>query len=110
MLNIPVITVSGKSLSLAFESAIVGLYEKGIRFKTQYDKPGDPESIDCTLNLTIEESESEPMIHMAFSSGIEQLKEYVMELKGMKDHCVKNANDKNDIRWEYTYHGRLAKL
>lgn len=109
MLNIPVITVSGKSLSLAFEAAIVSLYEKGIRFKTQYDKPGDPESIDCTLNLTIEEPESEPMIHMAFPSGIEQLKEYVMELKGMKDHWVRNANDANDTRWEYTYHGRLAK-
>jgi len=109
MLNIPVITVSGKSLALAFETAIVSLYEKGIRFKTQYDKPGDPESIDCTLNLTIEEPESEPMIHMAFPSGIEQLKEYVMELKGMKDHWVRNSNDANDTRWEYTYHGRLAK-
>jgi len=78
MLNIPVITVSGKSLAMAFEAALVNLYEKGIRFKTQYDKPGDPESIDCTLNLTIEDPECEPMIHMAFPSGIEQLKEYVM--------------------------------
>jgi thymidylate synthase len=109
MLNIPVITASEKSLSLAFETALVNLYEKGIRFKTQYDKPGDPESIDCTLNLTIEEPESEPMIHMAFPSGIEQLKEYVLELKGFKDHWVKNMNDPNDTRWEYTYHGRLEK-
>ncbi|HPS14166.1 MAG TPA: thymidylate synthase [Prolixibacteraceae bacterium] len=108
MLNIPVITVSDKSLALAFEKAMVNLYEKGIRFKTQYDKPGDPESIDCTLNLTIEEPESEPMIHMAFPSGIEQLKEYVMELEGIKDHWVKNINDPDDTRWEYTYHGRLA--
>ncbi len=109
MLNIPVITVSGKSLSMAFEAALVSLYEKGIRFKTQYDKPGDPESIDCTLNLTIEDPECEPMIHMAFPSGIEQLKEYVMELKGLKDHWVRNCNDPNDTRWEYTYHGRLEK-
>lgn len=109
MLNIPVITVSGKSLSMAFEAALVNLYEKGIRFKTQYDKPGDPESIDCTLNLTIEDPECEPMIHMAFPSGIEQLKEYVMELKGLKDHWVRNCNDPNDTRWEYTYHGRLEK-
>jgi hypothetical protein len=29
-----------------------------------------------------------------------------MELKGMKDHWVRNANDINDTRWEYTYHGR----
>lgn len=109
MLNIPVITVSGKSLSMAFEAALVNLYEKGIRFKTQYDKPGDPESIDCTLNLTIDDPECEPMIHMAFPSGIEQLKEYVMELKGLKDHWVRNCNDPNDTRWEYTYHGRLEK-
>ncbi len=109
MMNIPVITVSGKSLSMAFESALVKLYKKGIRFKTQYDKPEDPESIDCTLNLTIEEPESEPMIHMAFPSGIEQLKEYVMELKGLKDHWVRNCNDPDDTRWEYTYHGRLEK-
>lgn len=109
MKSIPVVTESGKSLAMAFENALVNLYEKGIRFKTQYDKPGDPESIDCTLNLTIEEPESEPMIHMAFPSGIEQLKEYVLELKGFKDHWVKNMDDPDDTRWEYTYHGRLEK-
>jgi thymidylate synthase len=109
MLNIPVITVSEKSLALAFEKALVELYNRGIRFKTQYDKPGDPESLDCTLNLTIEEPESEPMIHMAFPGGIEDLKEYVLELKGFKDHWVKNMNDPADTRWEYTYHGRLEK-
>ena len=106
-MNIPVVAVSGKSLALAFEQALLGLYEKGIRFKTQYDKPGDPESIDCTLNLTIEEPESEPMIHAAFPGGIEELKEYVMELKGLKDDWIKNMNDPEDTRWEYTYHGRI---
>ncbi len=109
MLNIPVITVSEKSLALAFEKALIELYHKGTRFSTQYDKPGDPQSLDCTLNLTIEEPESEPMIHMAFPAGIEQLKEYVLELKGYKDHWVKNINDPEDTRWEYTYHGRLEK-
>ncbi len=109
MLNIPVITVNEKSLALAFEKALVGLYEKGMRFKTQYDKEGDPLSIDCTLNLTIEEPETEPMIHMAFPGGIEELKEYVLELEGFKDHWVKNMNDPLDTRWEYTYHGRLEK-
>lgn len=107
MKNIPVITVSWKSLAEAYETALISLYEKGTRFKTQYDKPGDPLSIDCTLNLTIEELETDPVIHMAFPGGIEDLKEYVLELKGFKDHWVKNMNDKNDTRWEYTYHGRL---
>ncbi len=47
------------------------------------------------------------MIHQAFPGGIDQLKEYVLELKGFKDHWVKNMNDPKDTRWEYTYHGRL---
>ncbi|MCX7005678.1 MAG: thymidylate synthase, partial [Kiritimatiellaeota bacterium] len=40
--------------------------------------------------------------------GIEDLREYVMEVQGAKDHWVKNLNDPADTRWEYTYHGRLA--
>jgi thymidylate synthase len=109
MKNIPVISVEGRSLAEAYEKALVGLYEKGTRFRTQYDKPGDPLSLDCTMNITILEPESDPMIHMAFPGGIEDLKEYVLELKGFKDHWVKNMNDINDTRWEYTYHGRLEK-
>jgi thymidylate synthase len=107
MKNIPVITVSGKSLAETYEAALIGLYENGTRFKTQYDKPGDPLSIDCTMNMTIQEPETDPVIHMAFPGGIDDLKEYVMELKGYKDHWVKNMNDEKDTRWEYTYHGRL---
>ena len=107
MKNIPVITISGTSLAETYEKALVALYENGTRFKTQYDKPGDPQSIDCTMNMTIEEPETDPMIHMAFPGGIEDLKEYVLELKGIKDHWVKNMNDEADTRWEYTYHGRL---
>jgi len=107
MKNIPVLTICEKSLALAYETALVSLYKNGIQFKTQYDKPGDPLSLDCTINITILEPELDPMIHMAFPGGIENLKEYVLELKGYKDHWVKNINDPGDTRWEYTYHGRL---
>lgn len=107
MKNIPVIYVQKKSLAEAYEEALVNLYKHGIEFKTQYDKPGDPLSLDCTMDITILEPESDPMIHMAFPGGIDDLKEYVLELKGYKDHWVKNINDTNDTRWEYTYHGRL---
>jgi thymidylate synthase len=107
MKNIPVITVCETTLAKAYETALINLYQNGTRFETQYDKPGDPQSLDCTLNLTILEPESDPMIHMAFPAGIEELKEYVMELKGYKDHWTKNMNDPKDTRWEYTYHGRL---
>ena len=108
MKNIPVLHAGGKSLAESYEHALLALYEGGIRIKTQYDKPGDPESIDATLNLTVEEPWSDPMIHKAFPGGIEDLREYVMELSGAKDHWVKNLDDPADTRWEYTYHQRLA--
>ncbi|MDD5674780.1 MAG: thymidylate synthase [Chitinivibrionales bacterium] len=107
-LNIPVLTVSDNCLALAYEKALLALYNNGIRIKTQYDKPGDPQSIDSTMDITIINPLADPMIHKAFPGGIEDLKEYVMELMGIKDHWVKNINDPKDTRWEYTYHGRLA--
>jgi thymidylate synthase len=109
MNNIPVLCVSGESLAETYEAALVKLYKEGTRFKTQYDKPGDPLSLDCTLNATILYPEKDPMIHQAFPGGIDNLKEYVLELKGFKDHWVKNMNDPKDTRWEYTYHGRLQR-
>jgi len=108
MKNIPVLSVTGITLAEAYEKALIELYNRGIKFKTQYDKPGDPLSIDSTMNITILEPLRDPMIHRAFPGGIDNLKEYVMELEGLKDHWVKNINDPNDTRWEYTYHGRLA--
>ena len=109
MKNIPVVHVCETSLAAAYEKALIALYAGGVGFQTQYDKPGDPLSLDCTLNLTVLEPLSEPMIHKAFPGGIEDLREYVMEVGGAKDHWVKNMNDPQDTRWEYTYHGRLAR-
>jgi len=108
MKNIPVINVQRNSLAFAYHCAIRELYDEGIRFKTQYDKPGDPESIDATANITILSPWTDPMIHKAFPGGIEDLREYVMELRGYKDHWVKNMNNPDDTRWEYTYHQRFA--
>lgn len=108
MKNIPVLCVSGTTIAEAYEKALVQLHENGIRMLTQYDKDGDPPSIDATMNITVEEPWSDPMIHKAFPGGIEDLREYVMELSGRKDHWVKNMNDDDDTRWEYTYHQRLA--
>jgi thymidylate synthase len=109
MQNIPVLSVTGKSLAEGYEHALVALCENGVRFKTQYDKPGAPPSLDATLNLTVLNPLAEPMIHKAFPGGIEDLREYVLEVQGIKDHWVKNINDPKDTRWEYTYHGRLAR-
>lgn len=106
--NIPVITVEAETLAEAYENALIELYDRGTRFATQYDKLDDPLSIDCTMNITILNPMKDPMIHKAFPGGIAELREYVLELKGFKDHWVKNINDPEDTRWEYTYHGRLA--
>ena len=76
--NIPVITVEAETLAEAFEQALIGLYEKGTRFATQYDKPGDPLSLDCTMNITILDPLKYPMIHKAFPGGIAELREYVL--------------------------------
>ncbi len=107
MLNIPVLTVRGRSLAETFEKALTALYRDGVRLGTQYDKPGDPLSIDATMNMTVDEPFAEPMIHKAFPGGIADLREYVYELEGRKDSWVKAINDPADTRWEYTYHGRL---
>lgn len=107
MKNMPVLVVSGRTLAEAYENALVALRRNGVSFRTQYDRENDPPSLDATMNITVLEPMSDPMIHKAFPGGIEDLREYVMELQGVKDHWVKNINDPADTRWEYTYHARL---
>ena len=108
MKDIPVLHVEGGSLAEAYERALISLFKNGIKIETQYDKPGDPLSIDATMNITVNDPWADPMIHKAFPGGIEELREYVIELLGGKDHWVKRMDDKDDTRWEYTYHQRLA--
>ncbi len=107
MKSIPVLTVRGRTLAETYEKALIALHERGTRFRTQYDKEGDPLSLDCTLNMTIDEPLADPMIHKAFPGGFADLREYVYELQGYKDGWTKNIDDPEDTRWEYTYHGRL---
>jgi len=108
--NIPVLMVEGQGLAEAWENALVALYNQGCEIPTQYDKPGDPPSRDCTMTIVIHDPLAEPMIHRDMPGGLEDLQEYVMEvLDGIKDHCVRDdaADDGDDTRWEYTYHQRL---
>jgi thymidylate synthase len=107
--QIPVLNVQGQNLAEAWEQSLIQLYENGCDIKTEYDKPDDPPSKDCTMTIVVEKPLAEPMIHMDFPGGLEDLQEYVLEvLEGIKDHCVRNeADDPDDTRWEYTYHQRL---
>lgn len=108
--NIPVLFVEGDNLAEVWEKSLISVYNKGCNIKTEYDKQDDPPSKDCTMTLIVKEPLSEPMIHRDLPCGLEDLQEYVLEvLDGIKDHCVRDPNDPNDTRWEYTYHQRLFK-
>ena len=107
-MTIPVLIVRAATLAQAHESALKELWKNGIRIKTQYDGDNAP-SIDATMNITVDEPLADPMIHKVFPGGIEDLQEYVLELKGYKDHWTKNMNDPDDTRWEYTYHQRFVE-
>lgn len=108
MTNLPVLFVQGETLAETYELGLIKLYENGIKMRTQYDKEGDPSSIDATMNLTILNPLKDPMIHKFFIGGIEDLREYVYELEGLKNCICRNENDVNDTRWEYLYSSRMT--
>jgi len=108
MKGIPVLHVEADSIARAWELSLIALHEHGCEVRTEYDKPGDPPSKDATMMITITDPLAEPMIHKDFPGGPLELQEYVMEvLEGIKDHLVRDPNDPQDTRWEYTYHQRL---
>ncbi|MBN2424435.1 MAG: hypothetical protein JXR46_05595 [Calditrichaceae bacterium] len=107
--NIPVLFIEGNNLPEVWEKSLISLHQNGCTVKTEYDRPDDPPSKDCTVMMVVNDPLSEPMIHRDLPGGLDDLQEYVMEvLDGIKDHCIRKAgDDANDTRWEYTYHQRL---
>ncbi len=106
--NIPVLQARGIGLAEAWENSLMEVFNNGCDIKTEYDKPGDPPSKDCSMTIVVENPLSEPMIHRDMPGGLEDLQEYVLEvLDGIKDHLVRDPDDPSDTRWEYTYHQRL---
>lgn len=102
--NIPVFHVSAATLPEAWEKAVLTCWEKGIEVRTEYDKPADPPSRDCTMIWMVEEPFREPRIHRAFPGGLEDLEIYRQEVvNGIHDHWINPAEGK----WSYTYHQRL---
>ncbi len=60
------------------------------------------------MRMVIADPASEPLIHRCMPGGLEDLEEYRQEVcLGIKDHWVRDPNDPDDQRWEYTYHERL---
>ncbi len=112
--SIPVLMIQARTIPEAYEKAIREVWDKGIRIKTEYDRPGDPESRDATVMVLVEEPFGQPRFHRSFADGLGGLAEYVMEVvHGAHDYWVKpveeilKAQGSGDTRWTYTYHGRL---
>jgi thymidylate synthase len=103
-----VLHVEADCIARAWEQSLVELRQHGCVIQTEYDKPEDPPSRDATMLITITDPLAEPMIHKDFPGGPIELQEYVMEVcEGIKDHLVRDPEDPDDTRWEYTYHQRL---
>jgi thymidylate synthase len=98
------IHVEAKTLPEGWEAAVKRCWEEGARFRTQYDKPGDPPSRDVACLIHVKEPFGEPRIHKAFPGGLDDLEVYRAEvLYGVHDHWIAPEEGK----WEYTYHERL---
>jgi thymidylate synthase len=102
--DIPVLTARGRTLPEAWEKSVLAVWEQGVRLATEYDRPGDPPSLDATMTLVVESPFQEPRIHRAFPGAVEDLEKYRLEVvEGVHDHWIRPEEGK----WTYTYHKRL---
>ena len=106
--QVPVLTASGTCLPEAWENSLIALFVYGTLIKTQYDKDDDPPSLDSTMMTVISDPVAEPMIHRSFPGGLEDLEEYRQEVVfGIKNHWIRDPENPDDNRWEYTYNERM---
>ena len=100
--DIPVLKVEGDNLAEVWEKSLKELWDKGTEIKTQYDRPKDPPSKDSTMIMVINEPMSEPRIHRALPTGLDELEIYRQEVVlGIHDHWIGKHG------WSYSYHDRL---
>ena len=98
------IYVERDTLPEAWEEAVVRCWREGDRVRSEYDRPDDPESRDCSLFLVARRPFQEPRIHKAFPGSLEDLEIYRQEVAlGIHDSWV----DPDAGKWSYTYHQRL---
>jgi thymidylate synthase len=101
MNGIPVLTVTGTGLAETWEKSMTHLYNQGCEIATQYDKPSDSLSKDCSMLMVVEEPLSEPMIHRCFPDSKKGLVKYANSLiTGINDDKFKDT---------YTYYRRFFK-
>ena len=98
------IFVERDTMPEAWEEAVLRCWKEGTPIHTEYDRPGDPPSRDCTATIVVRHPSQEPRIHKAFPGGLEELEIYRQEVVlGIHDHWVDPASGK----WSYTYHQRM---
>ena len=101
---IPVLKVEGQTVPEVWERAVILCWNEGISIRTEYDRPDDPPSRDCTMIMVMNDPLGEPRIHRAFPGGLEDLEVYRLEVvDGIHDDWIKPEEGK----WSYTYHERL---
>jgi len=102
--DIPVLTARGRTIPEAWENALLTVFDHGAPVRTEYDRPGDPPSLDATVMVEVQEPMGEPRIHKNFPGGPQDLEVYRQEvLDGLHDHWI----DPQAGKWTYTYHERL---
>ncbi len=101
---IPVFKVEGDTIPEVWEKAVILCWEQGVSIRTEYDKPEDPPSKDCSMVMVIRDPLAEPRIHRAFPGGLGDLEIYRQEVvDGIHDSWI----DPDQGKWSYTYHERL---
>ncbi|MGD2174228.1 MAG: thymidylate synthase [Candidatus Brocadiaceae bacterium] len=101
---IPVLSVAGQNVPEAWERAVLAVWDNGVAVRTEYDKPGDPPSLDATVTVVVRDPLGEPRIHKNFPGGPAELEVYRQEVvEGIHDHWIAPREGK----WTYTYHQRL---
>ena len=102
------IFVKRPNLPAAWETAVDQCYRHGVEISTQYDRPGDPPSRDCTMLIRVVNPFNEPRYHRGLCMGLCDLEKYVQEvIYGVHDHWMDDVTNPN--RWSYTYHQRLFR-
>lgn len=102
--EVPVLSISGRTVPEAWERTLLAVHERGIEVCTEYDKDEDPPSLDATVVVEVREPLGEPRIHKNLPCGPVELEVYRQEVVGgIHDHWISPREGK----WTYTYHQRL---
>lgn len=98
--TLPTILVEGESIARTWERSLIECWNKGVPMSTEYDKPGDPRALACTMIMSVDRALGEPRVHRSFPGSLEDLEIYA-------DEVVDGVHD--DRETGYTYHKRLCE-